>query len=75
MIDIYGGSGPVSAVAKKMGLKSIYIDSNPVYAAEARLRVLNTKCGGKKRQRSVGDWAEHDPVANDNQASAMREGD
>ena len=29
VIDIYGGSGTVSAVAKQMGLRSIYIDSNP----------------------------------------------
>ena len=75
VIDFYGGSGTVSAVAKKLGLNSLYIDSNPMYAAEAQQRVLNTKCGGTKRQRSVGDRAEHGPVANDNQASAMRAGD
>ena len=63
VIDIYGGSGTVSAVAKQMGLRSIYIDSNPVYTEEARQRVLA---------------AERDPnpaVANDNLASAMRAGD
>jgi DNA methylase len=63
VIDIYGGSGPVSAVAKQMGLRSIYIDPNPIYSAEAQQRLLA---------------AERDPhygVANDNLASAMRAGD
>ena len=61
VIDIYGGSGTVSAVAKQMGLKSIYIDTNPLYTAEAQQRLLTTK---------------RDPcVANDNPPSAIRPGD
>jgi DNA modification methylase len=60
VIDFYGGSGPVSAVAKRLGLKSIYIDSNPVYAAEAQQRVLAA-------ERDPGDPG----VANDN----LRAGD
>jgi DNA modification methylase len=43
VLDHYGGTGTVSAVAKRMGLKSKYIDSNPVYAAEAQARVQGTK--------------------------------
>ena len=31
---------PCQSVAKQIGLKSIYIDANPVYAAEAQQRVL-----------------------------------
>jgi DNA modification methylase len=42
VIDFYGGSGPVSVVAKRMGLNSVYIDSNPIYAAEAQQRVRTT---------------------------------
>ena len=61
VIDIYGGSGTVSAVAKKMGLKSIYIDPNQFYAAEAQQRVLAA-------QPDQG-------VANDNLTTAMRAGD
>ena len=36
--DCYSGTGTVSAVAKQLGLKSFYIDSNPIYAAEAQQR-------------------------------------
>jgi DNA modification methylase len=43
VIDIFGGSGSVPAVAKQMGLKSIYIDANPNYTAEAQQRVLSAK--------------------------------
>jgi DNA modification methylase len=57
------GVGTVSAVAQQLGLKSIYIDSNPAYAAEAQQRVLGTK-----RDPDTGP-------ANDNLASAMRMGD
>jgi DNA modification methylase len=58
VIDIYGGSGTVSAVAKKMGLKSIYIDTNPFFAVEAQQRVL---------------VAERDPgAANDNHPDEVR---
>jgi DNA modification methylase len=64
VIDIYAGSGTVSAVAKQMGLKSIYIDSNPFYTAEAQQRVLAA-------ERDPGDPG----VANDNLPSAMRAGD
>jgi DNA modification methylase len=64
VIDLYGGSGTVSAVAKKMGLKSIYIDSNPIYTEEARQCVLAA-------ERDPGDPG----VANDNLPSAMRAGD
>jgi site-specific DNA-methyltransferase (cytosine-N4-specific) len=39
VIDIYNGSGTVAAVAKKMGLRSISIDINPFYTAEAQQRV------------------------------------
>ena len=63
VLDPYGGSGPVSSVAKQMGLKSVYIDSNPVYAAEAQQRVLAT-------DRDADD----NGAANDNLASA-RAGD
>jgi DNA modification methylase len=61
VLDIYGGSGTVSAVAKQMGLKSIYIDQNAQYAAEAQQRLLGAK-------RDPG-------VANDNVAAEMRVGD
>jgi site-specific DNA-methyltransferase (cytosine-N4-specific) len=64
VIDFYGGSGPVSAVAKRLGLKSIHIDSNPVYAAEAQQRVLAA-------ERDPGDPG----VANDNLRAGMRAGD
>ncbi len=64
VLDVYGGSGTVSALAKKMGPKSIYIDSNPVYTAEAQQRVLAA-------ERDPGDPG----VANDNLPSAMRAGD
>jgi hypothetical protein len=63
VIDTYDGSGTVSAVAKQMGLQSIYIYPNPIYTAEAQQRVLA---------------AERDPhhgVANENLTSAMRAGD
>ena len=63
VIDIYGGSGTVSAVAKKLGLKSVYIDLNPLYTAEARQRVL------------IAERDPHHSVANDNLPSAMRAGD
>ena len=63
VLDPYGGSGPVSSVAKQMGLKSVYIDSNPVYAAEAQQRVPAT-------DRDADD----NGAANDNLASA-RAGD
>ena len=56
VIDLYGGSWHRLGVAKKMGLRSIYIDSNPIYTAEARQRVLIT-------ERDPGDPG----VANDNQ--------
>ena len=60
VIDIYGGSGTVSAEAKKLGHRSIFIDANPIYTAEAQ---------------ATEPTAEHDPgVANNNQASAMRTG-
>ena len=64
VLDVYGGSGTVSALAKKMGPKSIYINSNPVYTAEAQQRVLAA-------ERDPGDPG----VANDNLPSAMRAGD
>ena len=43
VLDCYAGSGTVSAVAKQFGLRSMYIDQNPIYAAEAQQRVLATK--------------------------------
>ena len=63
VLDPYAGTGTVSAVAKQLGLKSVYIDSNPFYTAEAQQRVLGTK-----RDPDLG-------VANDNLVSAMRAGD
>jgi hypothetical protein len=51
VIDFYGGSGTVSAVAKKLGLNSVYIDSNPMYAAEAQQRVLGHQARSRSRQR------------------------
>ena len=62
VIDIYGGSGTVSAVAKQMGLRSIYIDSNPIYTEEARQRV-------QAAERAPGDPG----VANDNQRGEGRD--
>jgi DNA modification methylase len=54
----------VSAVAKQLGLKSIYIDSNPIYTEEARQRVQAAERGPD------------DPgVANDNLAAVTRAGD
>ena len=47
----------MSAVAKQMGLKSFYIDKNPVYTAEAQQRLLTAK-------RDAG-------VANDNQTGPL----
>ena len=64
VIDFYGGTGIVSAVAKQLGLKSIYIDSNPIYTEEARQRVQAAERGPD------------DPgVANDNLAAVTRAGD
>ena len=40
VIDIYGGSGTVSVVVKQLGLKSIYIDPNPISSAKAQQCVL-----------------------------------
>ena len=62
VIDIYGGTGTVSAVAKQMGLRSIYIDSNPIYTEEARQRV-------QAAERAPGDPG----VANDNQRGEGRD--
>jgi DNA modification methylase len=64
VIDFYGGTGIVSAVAKQLGLKSIYIDPNPIYTEEARQRV------------QAAERAPDDPgVANDNLAAVTRAGD
>jgi DNA modification methylase len=61
VLDIYGGSGTVSAVAKRLEYNSIYIDSNAFYTAGAQQRLLTT---------------ERDPrVTNDNLPPAMRAGD
>jgi DNA modification methylase len=42
VLDPFGGSGTVSAVALQMGLRSVYIDQSPVYAEEARQRLRTT---------------------------------
>jgi DNA modification methylase len=39
VLDPFGGSGTVSAVAKKLGRASIYIDLNPQYAEMAKRRL------------------------------------
>jgi site-specific DNA-methyltransferase (adenine-specific) len=39
VLDPFGGSGTVSAVAKRLGRKSIYVDINPAYAEIARKRI------------------------------------
>ena len=57
VLDIYGGTGTVSAVAKQMGLKSIYIDANPIYTAEAQQRVLATKRDPDVAKRDPDDVA------------------
>ena len=43
VLDLFGGSGTVSVVAKEMGLSSVYIDANPAFRREARQRLLMTK--------------------------------
>lgn len=39
VLDIFGGSGTVGLVAKKLGLRSTLIELNPEYAAIARRRI------------------------------------
>jgi len=42
VLDCYGGSGTVSAVAKRLGLRSIYIDRHQPFVQEAKRRVAAT---------------------------------
>ena len=57
VIDIYGGSGTVSAEAKKLGHRSIFIDANPdLYGGSAGYRAdrrARSWCG--QQQSGVGD--------------------
>ena len=40
VLDPFGGSGTVAAVARKLGRRSIYIDLNPEYAEMAKTRLI-----------------------------------
>jgi hypothetical protein len=56
-LDPFGGAGTVSVVAKRLGLRSLYIDRHAPFVAEARKRLASTiRCD------------DDDAVANDNQS-------
>jgi DNA modification methylase len=53
VLDMFGGTGTVAVVAKRLGRRFVYIDHSPEYCATARDRIEGTERGPSAREPRV----------------------